>query len=118
VADELTRRLSKIFLKDKQGERPVLKYNQKLAKDPHFRDYVLFHEYFEGDNGRGVGASHQTGWTGLIAKLLQPRSGRAQQDSLNEISRPAPLNPVAAPPGLPAPLVRRQASARRLRTTV
>ena len=45
----------------------------KLQNDPHFRDYVLFYEYFHGDNGRGVGASHQTGWTGLIAKLLQPR---------------------------------------------
>lgn len=51
----------------------MLKYHAKLATDPHFRDYVLFHEYFHGDNGRGVGASHQTGWTGLIAKLLQPR---------------------------------------------
>ncbi len=73
VADELSRRLSKLFLKDSNGERPVLKYHPKLATDPHFKDYVLFHEYFHGDNGRGVGASHQTGWTGLIAKLLQPR---------------------------------------------
>ena len=46
----------------------------KLQNDPHFRDYVLFHEYFHGDTGRGVGASHQTGWTGLVAKLLQPRA--------------------------------------------
>jgi hypothetical protein len=74
VADELACRLSRIFLKGKDGERPVLKYHQKLAKDPHFKDYILFHEYFHGDTGRGVGASHQTGWTGLIAKLLQPRS--------------------------------------------
>jgi hypothetical protein len=73
VADELARRLSRLFLKDQNGQRPVLQYNQKLAKDPHFRDYVLFHEYFHGDDGRGVGASHQTGWTGLVAKLLQPR---------------------------------------------
>ena len=56
----------------------------KLATDPHFRDYVLFHEYFHGDNGRGVGASHQTGWTGLVAKLLQPRRMAA---------RPAPAKP-------------------------
>lgn len=73
VADELTRRLATLFLKGDDGQRPVLKYHPKLAADPHFKDYVLFHEYFHGDNGRGVGASHQTGWTGLIAKLLQPR---------------------------------------------
>jgi len=73
VADELTRRLTRLFLKDENGERPVLKYHAKLANDPHFKDHILFHEYFHGDNGRGVGASHQTGWTGLIAKLLQPR---------------------------------------------
>jgi hypothetical protein len=52
----------------------VLKYHPKLSCDPHFRDYVLFHEYFNGDTGRGAGASHQTGWTGLIAKLLQPHT--------------------------------------------
>jgi hypothetical protein len=74
IADELTRRLTRLFLKNGDGVRPVLAYHEKLAKDPHFRDYVLFHEYFHGDNGRGVGASHQTGWTGLVAKLLQPRA--------------------------------------------
>ena len=73
VADELGRRLSGIFLKNENGRRPVLNYHPKLATDPHFKDYMLFHEYFHGDTGRGVGASHQTGWTGLIAKLLQPR---------------------------------------------
>jgi hypothetical protein len=73
VADELSRRLTKLFLKGDDGQRPVLKYHPKLATDPHFKDYVLFHEYFHGDNGRGCGASHQTGWTGLIAKLLRPR---------------------------------------------
>jgi hypothetical protein len=74
VAEELARRLSRLFLKGPDGQRPVLKYHAKLAGDPHFRDYVLFHEYFHGDTGRGVGASHQTGWTGLIAKLLQPHT--------------------------------------------
>ena len=74
VADELIQRLSRLFLKDESGTRPVLRYNEKLAKDRHFCDYVLFHEYFHGDTGRGVGASHQTGWTGLVAKLLQPRN--------------------------------------------
>jgi hypothetical protein len=74
VADELSKRLSRIFLRDDNGRRPVFGESEKLQTDPHFRDYVLFHEYFHGDNGRGVGASHQTGWTGLIAKLLQPRA--------------------------------------------
>jgi hypothetical protein len=73
VSEELTRRLQRLFLKDEHGVRPVLNYHPKLAGDPHFRDYVLFHECSHGDTGRGVGASHQTGWTGLIAKLLQPR---------------------------------------------
>src|SRR5262249_14268743 len=73
VANELTRRLTRIFLRDEHGQRPVLAYHRKLQNDPHFRDYLLFHEYFHGDTGRGVGASHQTGWTGLVAKLLQPR---------------------------------------------
>jgi hypothetical protein len=78
VADELSRRLTRLFLKGDDGQRPVLKYHAKLATDPHFKDYVLFHEYFHGDNGRGVGASHQTGWTGLVGKLLQPRGKKAQ----------------------------------------
>ena len=73
AAGELSGRLEKIFLKGGDGLRPVLKYHPKLAGDPHFKDYVLFHEYFHGDTGRGVGASHQTGWTGLVAKLLCPR---------------------------------------------
>ena len=74
VAEEIAGRLGRLFLKDQNGERPVLRYHDKLAKDPHFRDYVLFHEYFHGDTGRGVEAyPHQTGWTGLVAKLLQAR---------------------------------------------
>jgi hypothetical protein len=73
VADELRSRLMRLFLKGPDGRRPVLKYHPKLADDPNFRDYLLFHEYFDGDAGRGVGASHQTGWTGLIAKIIQPR---------------------------------------------
>ncbi|MFN8645588.1 MAG: hypothetical protein U0104_02410 [Gemmatimonadales bacterium] len=77
VADELTRRLSRLFLRGTDGRRPVLGDHPKLQDDPHFRDLVLFHEYFHGDSGRGVGASHQTGWTGLIAKLLMPRSAQA-----------------------------------------
>jgi hypothetical protein len=73
AAQEVSRRLTRIFLKDGDGRRPVLRAHPKTQDDPNFRDHVLFHEYFDGDNGRGVGASHQTGWTGLVAKLLQPR---------------------------------------------
>jgi hypothetical protein len=89
VADELARRLSKLFLTAEDGQRPVLKYHPKLAGDPHFKDYLLFHEYFHGDNGRGVGAAHQTGWTGLIAKLLQPRNQWAPQRESESVSRRA-----------------------------
>jgi hypothetical protein len=73
VATELGRRLSRIFLKDAAGLRPVLRQYPQLQADPHFRDYIPFYEYFHGDSGRGAGASHQTGWTALIAKLLIPR---------------------------------------------
>jgi hypothetical protein len=73
VAAELSRRLTRIFLKDEKGRRPVFNHHPRLQTDEHFRDHVLFYEYFHGDTGRGVGASHQTGWTGLVAKLIQPR---------------------------------------------
>jgi hypothetical protein len=71
VSRELSRRLSHIFLKDENGTRPVYGSSEKFQRDENFRDYVLFYEYFHGDTGRGVGANHQTGWTGLVAKLLQ-----------------------------------------------
>jgi hypothetical protein len=73
VAAELGRRLTRLFTRDENGRRPVFGQNDRLQNDPHFRDYLSFHEYFHGDNGRGVGASHQSGWTGLIAKIIQPR---------------------------------------------
>src|SRR2546427_114458 len=71
VAAEISRRLSAIFLLDQDGRRPAFGNAEKLQRDPHVRDYLLFHEYFNGDDGSGVGANHQTGWTGLVAKLLQ-----------------------------------------------
>jgi hypothetical protein len=73
ISLELTARLTKLFLRDEQGRRAIFGSEVKLQTDPHFRDYLPFHEYFHGDDGRGLGASHQTGWTGLVAKLLQPR---------------------------------------------
>lgn len=75
VADDLAQRLCRIFLRNAEGLRPVFGEQGRLQHDPHWRDYLLFYEYFHGDNGTGLGASHQTGWTGLVADLLQ-RKGR------------------------------------------
>jgi hypothetical protein len=71
AAGELSRRLTRIFLRDESGRRPVYGDAETFQTDPHWRDYVLFYEYFHGDIGAGIGASHQTGWTGLVAKLIQ-----------------------------------------------
>jgi hypothetical protein len=71
VAEEISNRLSSIFLRNEQGQRPVFGGAARFQEDPHWRDYLLFYEYFHGDNGAGLGASHQTGWTGLVAKLIQ-----------------------------------------------
>jgi hypothetical protein len=68
VAEEISRRLTNIFLKDKDGRRPVYGGAQKFQENPHWRDLILFYEYFHGDNGAGLGASHQTGWTGVVAR--------------------------------------------------
>jgi hypothetical protein len=70
VAEELSRRLSNIFLRDKTGKRPVYGGTDKFQDDPHWRDLILFYEYFHGDNGAGLGASHQSGWTGVIARMM------------------------------------------------
>jgi hypothetical protein len=70
VADHLCQRLVGLFLRDADGRRPVFGDCEKFQSDPHFRDLILFHEYFDGDTGRGIGASHQTGWTGLVANLI------------------------------------------------
>ena len=74
IAQDLTERLAKIFFKDSFNKRPVFGENHTFQYDPNFKDYILFYEYFHGDTGSGIGASHQTGWTGLIAKLIQPKS--------------------------------------------
>jgi hypothetical protein len=71
VATELSRRLARTFLPDAEGRRPVHGGEERYTTDPNWRDLALFYEYFNGDTGAGVGASHQTGWTGLVAKLLQ-----------------------------------------------
>ena len=71
VAREVGNRLTRIFLQDKSGRRPVYGATEKFQTDPHWKDYILFYEYFHGDNGAGLGASHQTGWTGVVAKLIE-----------------------------------------------
>jgi len=73
VAKEISDRLTRIFLRDERGRRAVYGGTEKFQTDPHWRDHILFYEYeyFHGDNGAGLGASHQTGWTGLVAKLIQ-----------------------------------------------
>ena len=80
VAEELSRRLTRLFLRDAHGRRPVYGGTEKFQQDPHWRDLVLFYEYFHGDHGAGLGASHQTGWTALVAKLLQ-QSGESPSAS-------------------------------------
>jgi hypothetical protein len=71
VSKEIADRLSRIFTRDEHGRRPVYGGTEKFQNDPHWRDYILFYEYFHGDNGAGLGASHQTGWTGLVAKIIE-----------------------------------------------
>ena len=71
VSGELSNRLIRIFLKNSSGRRPLYGGTERIHQDPHWRDLLVFHEYYHGDNGAGLGASHQTGWTGLVAKLIQ-----------------------------------------------
>nr|MBA2449853.1 glucosidase [Chloroflexota bacterium] len=104
IADELSRRLIRIFLRDGEGRRPVFGGQETFQRDPHWRDYIPFHEYFHGDNGRGVGASHQTGWTALVVKLID-RSG-------DLIERPAPAESEPLPAGAGTPRPRPQVSGR------
>ena len=81
VAQELIRRLVRLFLKNEHGVRPVFGDYGRFQNDPNFEKYLHFYEYFHGDTGRGVGASHQTGWTGLIAKLIHPQATRVSSQS-------------------------------------
>ena len=71
VSQEISKRLTSIFLRDRDRKRPVYGSIDKFQHDPHWQNLILFHEYFHGDNGAGIGANHQTGWTGLVAKLIQ-----------------------------------------------
>jgi len=98
VVMEITRRLASIFLRDENGRRPVYGGAEKFQSDPHWKDYLLFYEYFHGDNGAGLGASHQTGWTGLIAKLLQLQGTLDAKTFLKVGNKgPAPQKPAQQP---------------------
>ncbi|MFL5426129.1 MAG: MGH1-like glycoside hydrolase domain-containing protein, partial [Myxococcales bacterium] len=98
VAEELSRRLSSIFLRDENGRRPVYGGTGKFQDDPHFKDLLLFYEYFHGDNGAGLGASHQTGWTGGVARLMQLFATVTAQQFLDFGKTGSPVPEVPAPP--------------------
>ncbi len=95
VAGELSRRMTSIFLQDQNGRRPVFGNLEKFQTDPYWRDLVLFHEYFHGDSGAGVGASHQTGWTGVVTKLMQ-QSGESRERSRRRKKTESTLSSISA----------------------
>jgi len=102
VAQEITRRLAGTFLRDAQGHRPVFGGTRKFQEDPHWRDCLQFYEYFHGDNGAGLGASHQTGWTGVIATLMHVFATVTPEDFLAG-GRAATFAGMAQHPTPPSP---------------
>jgi hypothetical protein len=108
VAEEIARRLAAIFSRGSDGRRPVHGAARQFQEDPHWRDLLLFYEYFHGDNGAGLGASHQTGWTGIVARTLHLFAGNAPEEFLElkqAAARPSAGRP--AEPGSP-PRVRQR----------
>ena len=97
VAEEITRRLAAIFLRDQRGRRPVYGGTAKFQEDPHWRDLLLFYEYFHGDNGAGLGASHQTGWTGIVARAMHLFATTTPQQLL-DLGKVAGVTEVASLP--------------------
>jgi hypothetical protein len=91
VADEIFTRILKIFQRDAHGHRPVNAGDQRYASDPNWKDLVLFYEYFHGDTGRGVGASHQTGWTALVARIMAGRGKRTEHEAQLPAAKPQPV---------------------------
>ena len=94
VADEIRKRLSNLFLSKEDGGRPSYARTDSLLNDPHWRDLVLFYEYFDAETGRGLGASHQTGWTALISPILGTLASRCKQDEQNNESAPGAMQPA------------------------
>jgi hypothetical protein len=97
VAEEISRRLTSIFLRDKDDRRPVFGGSKKFQEDPHWRDNLLFYEYFHGDNGAGLGASHQTGWTGVIARAMHLFATSTAEEFL-ELGKLAAITELETPP--------------------
>ena len=95
VAEEIARRLGTIFLRDAAGRRPVNGGTKKYQDDPHWRDCIQFYEYFHGDDGSGIGASHQTGWTGVIARSMHLFATTTSQELLKSGPRPVSIKPAA-----------------------
>jgi len=106
VAEELARRLASIFVRGKDGRRPVYGGSRTFQDDPHWRDLILFYEYFHGDNGAGLGASHQTGWTGVIARLMHLFATSTAAEVLERGRRAFIEEVEAAPRGQTAGLAR------------
>ena len=97
VAEEIGRRLTNVFVRGEDGRRPVYGETAKFQEDPHWRDYLLFYEYFHGDNGAGIGASHQTGWTGIIARIMHLFATSTSQEAL-ELGKAAAFHEVETKP--------------------
>jgi hypothetical protein len=102
VAEELARRIASIFLRDKDGRRPVYGGTHKFQEDPHWRDLLLFYEYFHGDNGAGLGANHQTGWTGIVARGMQLFATTTAEQAL-QLGKSAAVIELETPPTAPLP---------------
>jgi hypothetical protein len=92
VGREIANRLTRIFVRDESGRRPVYGGTEKFQTDPYWKDHILFYEYFHGDNGAGLGASHQTGWTGLVAKLFEI-FGRLDEKQYLEVGKRISVGP-------------------------
>jgi hypothetical protein len=101
VAQELSRRLAGTFLRGDDGRRPVYGATKLFQEDAHWRDLILFYEYFHGDNGAGLGASHQTGWTGLVARLIQSAGHLDAAPRSRTITGRSPGPTADSPPGMP-----------------
>ena len=106
VSNEISDRLTRTFLRDEHGQRPVYGGTEKFQSDPHWQNYILFHEYFHADNGVGLGASHQTGWTGVIARAMHLFATTSAENLLESgrvvasDTRPKPEIPAAVGHGL------------------
>jgi hypothetical protein len=113
VAKEIGQRLSSIFLRGADGRRAVFGGAEKFQSDPHWRDHLLFYEYFHGDNGAGLGASHQTGWTGIVAKLIQMFGGAPGSVGVP----PAAASATSPPPPGPGPTEQKRAPSMKKRAS-